>query len=174
MLRLLLLRHAKSSWDDAELDDHERPLAKRGAKEAPVIGRLVAEHSLKPDLVLCSTAVRARATLTLLLSKLTGVPPLIEFEEALYLAPPDRLLARLQALDSAETVMIVGHNPGLHALALTLIGEGAKKDLAFLATGYPTSCLALIEFEAGGWSDVAPATGRLALLASPKRLPASD
>lgn len=171
MLRLLLLRHAKSSWDDEGQDDHERPLAKRGAREAPLIGRLISEHSLKPDLILCSTAVRARATLTLVLSALNGGPPAIEYDEALYVAPPDRLLACVQKVETAETVMVVGHNPGLHALALSLIGDGGRKDLAFLATAFPTACLAVIEFEVAGWADIAPATGRLAMLATPKRLP---
>ena len=171
MLRLLLLRHAKSSWDDEDLDDHERPLSRRGAKDAPLIGRFMAAHDLKPDLVLCSDAVRARATLTLVMSAKAGAAPRIMFEAGLYLAPPDRIRARLSGIDDAATVLVVGHNPGLHALALSLVGEGAKKDLALLATGFPTACLAVIEFAAGSWRDIAPATGRLQVIASPKRMP---
>lgn len=171
MLRLLLLRHAKSSWDGEGLDDHERPLAKRGTKDAPVIGRLLAARRLRPDVVLCSSAVRTRATLTLLLSELPGPPPAIAYDDALYLAPPDRILSRLATLDGPGTVMVVGHNPGLHALALSMIGEGERKDLAFLATRFPTSCLAVMEFDAAHWRDLVPGAGRLTLLAAPKRLP---
>lgn len=171
MLRLLLLRHAKSSWEDGDLDDHERPLAKRGAKDAPLIGRYMAANGLKPDLVLCSDAVRTRATLTLVLSAMDGPAPRILYEESLYLAPPDRIRARLAEIEDAATVLLVGHNPGLHALALSLVGEGARKDLALLATGFPTSCLAGIEFAASSWRDIAPATGRLVHIVSPKRMP---
>jgi phosphohistidine phosphatase len=171
MLKLLLLRHAKSSWDNEDLDDHERPLAKRGAKEAPLIGRLLASGGQKPDTVLCSTAVRARATLTLVLSALDAPPPAIVYDDALYLATPERLLERLGQVEGSETVMIIGHNPGLHALALSLTGEGARKDLTALATGFPTAGLAVLEFAADQWRDIVPGTGRLALLASPKRLP---
>lgn len=171
MLRLLLLRHAKSSWEDGDLDDHERPLAKRGAKDAPLMGRFMVDHGLKPDLVLCSDAVRARATLTLVLAAMDGPAPRIIYEDGLYLAPPDRIRLRLAEIEGAASVLVVGHNPGLHALGLSLVGEGGRKDLALLATGFPTSCLAAIEFAADSWRDIEPATGRLALIASPKRMP---
>lgn len=171
MLKLLLLRHAKSSWENAEADDHERPLAKRGARDAPLLGRLINHEGARPDLVLCSTAVRTRATLTLVLSELDGPPPAIEYDDALYLAEPDRLLERLARVENAQTVLIVGHNPGMHGLALALVGEGPRRDIAALATRFPTACLAMIELPAASWSEVAPGTGRLALLASPKRMP---
>jgi phosphohistidine phosphatase len=171
MLTLSLLRHAKSSWDDPELEDHERPLAKRGTKDAPRIGAFMAAEKLKPDYVLCSGAVRARATLTLVLAELPGRPPEITYDDEIYLAEPPRLLSRLAKVRaSAHHVLMVGHNPGLHALALTMTGSGERKALAALAGKFPTGSLAVIEFEAGSWSDIKPGSGRLRLFATPRRL----
>ena len=108
MRTLLLLRHAKSSWDDPQLDDHERPLTKRGARDAARIGDYIAEGELTPDLVLCSDAVRAKATLTLVVSRLASGAPRIIYDRTLYLAEPSAILARLAKADaSAHRVMIV-------------------------------------------------------------------
>jgi phosphohistidine phosphatase len=169
MLILSLLRHAKSSWDDPRLDDHERPLAKRGAKEAPRIGAYMSEHELKPDLVICSSAVRTRATLALVLAEWSGPPPRVVFEDDLYLGPPVTLLMHLQEVKApARHVLLVGHNPGVHALALECIGSGDRKLIAGLAKGFPTAALAVITFEAGSWADIRAASGRLRHFAVPR------
>jgi phosphohistidine phosphatase len=171
MLTLSLLRHTKSSWEDNALEDHERPLAKRGTKDAPRIGAFMAAEKLVPDLVLCSDAVRTRATLTMVLAELPGKPPEIAYDEGLYLAAPQELLGRLAKVrSSARHVLMVGHNPGLHALALALTGGGERKALAGLAGKFPTGALAVIDFETSSWAEVKAGRGRLRLYTTPRRL----
>ncbi|MDX2258062.1 MAG: histidine phosphatase family protein [Hyphomicrobiaceae bacterium] len=162
MPTLLLLRHAKSSWDDPELGDHERPLNKRGSKSAPRIGRYLDAAGLIPDLVLSSDAVRTRATVALVLAELSNSPREVHYEAGLYLAEPGDILRRLQSLAAPEkTVLVVGHNPGLHMLALSLVGGGAAQAIARLAQGFPTAALAVFDVKGKDWSDLAP--GRCAL-----------
>lgn len=171
MLTLSLLRHAKSSWDDRALDDHERPLAKRGTKAAPEVARYIKAEGLVPDLVLCSTAVRTRATLALLVAELGPPAPAIRFEDALYLAPSDVILSRIRAVETGvRHVMVIGHNPGMHALALELVGDGDRKTVASLATEFPTAALAVFAFDVGRWSEIGAASGRLERFVTPRRL----
>lgn len=171
MRTLLLLRHAKSTWDDPTLDDHERPLNKRGAKEAPRIGAWIAERQLRPDIVLCSDAVRTRATLSLVLAAMGGQAPAVRFEPRLYLAQPPGVLEALGRVEpAAERCLVVGHNPGLHALALGLVGDGNAKDIARLAMGFPTAALAVLELPAHTWKSLEPGSGRLAALVTGKEL----
>ena len=171
MLSLLLLRHAKSSWKNSALQDFERPLAPRGKRAAPRVGAYMAAQGLSPDLVLSSTAVRARQTLDLVLPHLSGAPR-IEYEGGLYLATSADLLSRLRELKSAaRAVMIVGHNPGMQGLAVSLAHAGDGKMRKELAAKFPTAALAVIGFKAPDWSKVAPATGTLTHFMAPKRLP---
>ncbi len=171
MRELLLFRHAKSSWDDPDLDDHDRPLTERGAKAAARMGQWLREHDLVPDLILCSTSVRTRATLTLAFSEFLAADTPISFEDALYIAHPDTLLDRLRSIASDhQRVAIIGHNPGLHALALQLVGAGRKKDIRQLAMKYPTAAIAHIVFETEGWDGIDTATGRLATFVTPRSL----
>ena len=169
MVTLSLFRHAKSSWSDASLRDFERPLAPRGEKAAPRMGAYIAEHELVPDLVLCSTARRARETLELALASLQPEPE-IRYDEALYLASPDKLLAALRQLpDTYAHAMLVGHNPGMHMLAMALIGQGERDELHALGAKYPTAALVVIDFD-GGWDTVTPGEGRLRLFVRPRDL----
>lgn len=171
MLILSLLRHAKSAWDDPSLDDHERALAPRGIKAAPLVGRHIAREKLQPELILCSDAVRTRATLALLLPELVSPPPAIRYEPRLYLAAPDTILDVIaKSAGKARHVMVVGHNPGLHALALSLTGGGDKAALAELATKFPTAALALLTFQTRSWKDLQPASGRLQCFVTPRGL----
>jgi len=172
MLTLTLLRHAKSAWDDPTLDDHERPLAPRGEKAAPMIGRHLTRAAAAPDLVLCSTAMRTRQTLALVLLEMTAKPAEILYEDALYLATPSQLRARLAAVaTTVGHVMIVGHNPGLHALALELTGTGPKRAVVQLAKKFPTAALAVIDFpDAAEWHGVQPAGGTLRTFVTPRDL----
>jgi len=170
MLSLLLLRHAKSSWDDPALGDFDRPLAPRGEEAALRMGAYMAAHDLLPDFILCSTAQRARQTLTLVLRHLGADPP-TQFADALYLATPAAMLACLGKAGAAQRVMIVGHNPGMHRLAATLAERGDGKSLKALAAKFPTAALAVLTFEAPGWPKIARGGGRLALFMTPKRLP---
>src|SRR5262249_40055524 len=113
MLTLSLLRHATSSWTDARLRDCERPLNERGGKSAPCMGACMARRGLVPDLVLCSTAVRARQTLDLALPYFHGAPAVV-YEDALYLASPATLLKLIRAVSAdMRHVMVIGHDPGL-------------------------------------------------------------
>lgn len=169
MLTLSLLRHAKSNWDDATLDDFDRPLSKRGANAAPEMGRAIRELKLKPDLVLCSAAVRTRATVALVLLELGPPPPEVRYDEALYLASPKEMLSHIRKIENkVRNVLLVGHNPGMHALALELIGAAKREDMAQLATKFPTAALANITFELDNWRDVKAGLGHLVVFMTPR------
>jgi phosphohistidine phosphatase len=170
MLTLSLLRHAKSSWSDPRLKDFERPLNDRGETAAPRMGAFMARRGLAPDLILCSTAVRARQTLNLALPHLKGAPA-VTYEDALYLASSATMLKRLHRIGAeVRHTMIVGHDPGMHALAMELAGSGRSDDLGRLAEKFPTAGLAVIVFDVDAWSEVHWGGGRLKLFTAPKRL----
>ena len=166
MKKLVLLRHAKSSWNDAGVDDHDRPLSKRGRESAPVIGRWLAEHGHVPDLVLCSSSARTLETVRRL--ALPGLPePVVE--RALYHAAPETILARLAALPpECGTAMLVGHNPSTHQTARALAGAGESHWLAEIARKFPTAAAAVIEFEGSDWSAVRARDGVLIDFLTPK------
>lgn len=129
------------------------------------------QEKLRPNLVLCSDAMRTRATLALLLTEIGPPTPQVIYDEALYLASPERILAQLaSAAESEPHVLIVGHNPGLHALALELVGEGDRKMLGLLAREFPTGALAVLSFEEKNWKDIKSATGHLEHFTTPRRL----
>lgn len=173
MLTLSLLRHAKSSWADPQLDDHDRPLAKRGAKAIPLVAKFIRHEKLRPDLILCSDAMRTRATLSLLLAELGAPTPRVIYDDALYLAPPSVIRGVIAASAASEPhVLVVGHNPGLHALALELVGHGERKLLSALAQEFPTGALAVLNFQATAWADIAGSTGNLEHFTTPRRLDA--
>jgi phosphohistidine phosphatase len=170
MLTLSLLRHAKSSWDDPGLEDFDRPLAERGQKAAPRMGAYMAGHGIAPDLILSSPSVRTRQTLDFLLPKLPSTPP-VTFEDGLYLASAATMLKRVRKLKpSVRHVMVVGHDPGMHDLAVELAGSGDPADLQALGAKFPTAALAVIAFEVGAWPGVGPGAGRLVLFMTPRRL----
>jgi phosphohistidine phosphatase len=154
MKRLHLLRHAKSSWDDLDLPDHERPLAPRGEKAVVRIADHVREAGIAPDLVLCSTALRARQTLAGLLPALAGDVE-IRLEDALYGAGVEQVLARVREVDEAVgSVLVVGHNPTLHGLALALTGRSDVLDR------FPTGALASVRLTTS-WAELAEGAGEL-------------
>lgn len=171
MLRLLLLRHAKSSWTDPGLDDHDRPLNKRGQKTAPLIGRYLREEKINPDLVLCSPARRARETWKLASAELRSAPRLL-MEEGLYdFGNGGRILDTLRAkAGSAKSVLVVGHNPSIERIALRLIGKGDSKLRKRLAQKYPTGALAEISFDAKEWKEIEEGTGTLSAFVRPRDL----
>ena len=169
MPTLLLLRHAKSSWDRPGQADADRPLATRGRKAAPLIGAWLRRRDLLPDLVLCSTARRTRETSALVQAEWQHPVETRELE-GLYLATPERILQILRSLAQApERVLVLGHNPGLHSLALRLAGEGEAADLDALGEKLPTGALAVLRF-AGSWADLAPGTARLDAFVRPREL----
>ena len=145
MKTLLVLRHAKSSWNDPALDDHERPLNKRGRRDAPRMGELVREYGLIPDVVISSDAVRARLTAEAVAEAARYAGEIL-LDPHLYLACPADILSLLATVrENAETVMIVGHNPGLEQLVEQLTGE--RQDL-------PTAALAQIGLPIDRWRDL--------------------
>ena len=128
MRSLYLLRHAKSSWADPALSDHERPLAPRGRRDAKRIAAHLLELGIAPELVLCSTALRTRETLELIRPALDAAA-IVELEAALYAAWAETLLERLREVpDERRSVMLIGHNPGLEDLALMLASAGPERD----------------------------------------------
>lgn len=172
MRQLLLLRHAKSSWDDAGIADHERPLSPRGRRAAEAMRAAMEGLGLAPDLVLVSTARRTRETLQAL--EPWAETPLVETMESLYLASTSTLLRTLR--ETAETVrslLVIGHNPGLHELAMTLIGAHAMtlgtRDMRRLAESYPSGALA--EFLVPGpWHTLDEGGARLVRFICPRDL----
>src|SRR5262245_54086960 len=174
MIRLLLLRHAKSDWSDAGLADRDRPLSKRGRESAPAVGRRMKEMGWIPDLVLSSPATRTRQTVGLVLDRI-GTSPRIIFDEALYdFGSGERLLTSIKEHgDKSPTLMVVGHNPAIERLALMLAGHGDAELLAALERKFPTAALAIIEFEANAWSSIKRGKGTLSAFVTPKGLAAS-
>jgi phosphohistidine phosphatase len=167
--RLLLLRHAKSAWPDG-IADHDRPLSDRGLKAAPRMGAYMAREGLVPDLALVSTAWRTQQTWEQVASKL---PPSIEQRDHddLYEAPAARIAALLHAMDpSVRTLLLIGHNPGFHEMALGLVGSGEAEIRNRLAEKFPTGALAVIDFEAHFWDDVRPRSGVLERFVVPRSL----
>jgi phosphohistidine phosphatase len=158
MLRLHLLRHAKSSWDDPTLSDRERPLAPRGRKAAKQIARWAARHDLRPQVVACSSAVRTRQTLKRVLPSLGR--PEVWTEDSLYAASAETLLARVQALSrEVDEAMLIGHNPGIQELVILLAAPGGLRDRA--VAKLPTGALATLEADVGGWAEIEPGQMRL-------------
>jgi phosphohistidine phosphatase len=161
--QLELLRHAKSSWADPGVGDHDRPLNDRGRGAAALVGRLLRRGSLPPDLVLCSSATRAQQTLQLLeLAPSTEVV----VEDQLYGADAGDLLARLRATPAAvRTLLLIGHNPGIEQLARILDRRGLASVVKF-----PTAGLAVLGFAIGDWRDLQPGAGHLANFFTPREL----
>jgi len=137
MHQLHLLRHAKSSWDD-DAEDAQRRLTKRGREAARLVGETLPKAIGKLDLVLCSSAMRARETATLALSGFAPAPRIL-YEDSLYLASEAALIQRLRKLnEGCDSVMVIGHNPGLHELAVTLAVPGSPGAGPLAAGKFPT------------------------------------
>jgi len=169
MKTLSLFRHAKSDWHSMAADDFERPLAPRGELAAPLMGRYIAEEDLMPDAVLCSTAVRARQTLELARAE-WDVEPEIRFDDKLYHASPERFLKLLSALPgSINHAMVVGHNPGMHALANSLAIRGDELGMAQMDEKFPTAALAVINLVCE-WRDIRKERGELRAFVTPRSL----
>ncbi|WP_189537282.1 SixA phosphatase family protein [Streptomyces roseolilacinus] len=157
--RIVLLRHAKAEW--SQDSDHERPLADRGRQEAPLAGRRLAGVGITPDLTLCSTAVRTRETWKLVVSELPQRPRTL-YDERIYEASLGELIAVLnETPEEVRDLLLVGHNPGVHALADALAGEADGDILTRMnRSGFPTSALAVLTFD-GAWKSVEHGVGRL-------------
>ncbi|MDP9341400.1 MAG: histidine phosphatase family protein [Actinomycetota bacterium] len=165
---LYLLRHAKSDWDDPGLEDHERPLSPRGRKAAKKIAQHLRESGIQPSLVLCSSALRARQTLEGV-SSAFGEAVAIKVERSLYGADEGNLLARLRRVPaSVQSVMVIGHNPGLQFLALTLAARGKQR--ARLEAKFPTAALATLRILESPWKELDRGRAELVELVVPRDL----
>jgi phosphohistidine phosphatase len=169
-MRLILLRHAKAEKAEAGMGDHERRLNARGQNDALLIGAYMARHALIPDRVMVSTAERTRETWQRLAAAL-GARPQVSFEERLYNAGSEAILALAKHIaPPVRTLLMIGHNPGLHDLARLLIASGDVEARERLNEGLPTSGLAVIDFAAQDWGKVHPRGGRLERFVSPRSL----
>ncbi|MFP3944455.1 MAG: SixA phosphatase family protein [Alphaproteobacteria bacterium] len=166
MKRLLILRHAKSSWAEAGLKDRERPLNKRGRRAAPLMGARMARKDYRPEGILCSPAVRTRETLELVQPHLGADIP-VRMEPRIYLASGRQLLALLHELPEAwSSALLIGHNPGLEEL-VRLLREPGKSPCEAPAK-FPTAALAVVDFPVTGWARVDVRMGRLVDLVKPR------
>jgi phosphohistidine phosphatase len=167
---VLLLRHAKSSWDEPFLEDFRRPLAPRGRKAAARMGRFMDKKGLTPDRVLCSGAVRATETWELVSEGLSRSPP-TEIRNDLYHASPGALLRLIRSLPDEEySVLLIGHNPTFESLAHHLAGSGDPAALRDLASKYPTAALAILDFRIQRWRELEAGEGDLRDFVRPKAL----
>ncbi|MCX4583085.1 histidine phosphatase family protein [Streptomyces sp. NBC_01481] len=157
--RIVLLRHAKADWP--QVSDHDRPLAERGRQEAAVAGRKLADTGIAFDLALCSTASRTRETWKLAVHELPHRPKTV-YEERLYDASLGELLALLnETPDEVNELLVIGHNPGMHALADALAGKAEGEAPARMTkTGFPTAAFAVVGFT-GSWKSVEHGVGTL-------------
>ena len=162
MRTLLILRHAKSSWKDDSLPDHDRPLNKRGLKDAPRMGQLLRREDLLPDLILCSSAKRARVTAELVAEE-SGYEGELRLKDDLYAFDAEAYLEALTELsDGYDRVMVVGHNPAMEELLEALTGGFER---------LPTAALAMVELPIDRWSELEDEPeGKLTHLWRPKEL----
>ncbi|HUF04765.1 MAG TPA: histidine phosphatase family protein [Aridibacter sp.] len=159
MKTLLVLRHAKSSWDFPDLSDFDRPLNKRGEEAAPFMGELISSKGLEPDLIVSSPAKRARTTAQKA-AEAGGFEAPVEFDERIYGAGANTLAYIIAGFDdAADTAMIVGHNPGFEDLVAALTGEHSR---------FPTAALAVIDLDISIWSETERGKGMLRELYIPK------
>ncbi|MGH9897876.1 MAG: SixA phosphatase family protein [Pyrinomonadaceae bacterium] len=161
MKTILLLRHGKSSWADSSLRDFDRPLKDRGLNAAPLIGRFLRKKKIEPDLVISSTAVRARQTAMLVIES-AELTCELRFDERIYEADLATLLTILSQLDeNANVAMLVGHNPGMENLLQWLTSK---------ILPMPTAALACIDLQVSTWNDVRTGGGDLKWLVTPAEL----
>jgi phosphohistidine phosphatase len=149
MKTLILMRHAKSSWKEPELADHDRPLNKRGEKDAPRMGRLLKDKKLVPDHIYSSTAVRAKQTVEGVIEK-SGFKKKVDYLESLYMAEPSTIIEALkQTPDKIDSILLIGHNPGL---------EGLLQILSRKVESLPTGAVARISLPIDHWSELSLST----------------
>ena len=177
MKTLTFMRHAKSDWPipmqtDGPLMDKDRPLAPRGLRDGPRMAAWMASVGLQPDLILSSTAVRTRQTLSLITSHLKCTTVRTDFRDDFYLAEAEDMIDVVRDCPhTANQILIIGHDPGLHDAAFILIGAGPLRARRNLAMKFPTAAVVVINFEIDKWTDLVPGGGTLRHFMTPKQLP---
>jgi len=170
MLHLYLLRHAKSSWNEPALKDFDRPLAPRGWNTAPLMGEYMQNKGYQPDTILCSPAKRTRETLDMVERHLAK-PHHIYMNKAIYHADSSKLLELVRsAARNTQKLLLIGHNPGIQELALTLAGDGDRQSWQNMWSKYPTAALAVLSFDVENWPQIKARAGKLIDFKSPKML----
>jgi phosphohistidine phosphatase len=172
MRRLLLLRHAKTERAGPGERDRDRKLTMRGRADAPIIGAYMGRHGLAPDLVLVSPATRAEETWALVASALAAAPRVVK-DERIYNAGAELLISIVRETRNSQTLLIVGHNPGLHDLAVRLIASGDVAIRERLSEKLPTAGLVVIDLPFDDWSRLHPNAGRLERFVSPRAIEAA-
>jgi phosphohistidine phosphatase len=173
MRRLMLLRHAKTERAEPGERDRDRKLTHRGHTDAPLIGAYMARHELIPDLALVSPARRAQETWTLIATAL-GKTPRVVNDERIYNATTAGLIALIGATEAARSILLVGHNPGLHDVAVRLITSGEAAARERVTQALPTSGLVVIDFAFDDWSRLRREGGRLECFVTPRLLAETD
>lgn len=164
MKKIVLVRHAKSSWKFPELKDLDRPLKKRGLDDAPLMGKVLQEHEVKPDLIISSPAERALITAKIIANQIGYDEANIISNPHLYLESRSNLLKEIQALDDMHnTVFFIGHNPGVTNLA-NYLSSGKSID------NIPTCGAVAIQFEVESWKDIEKGEGKLLFFDIPKKV----
>ncbi len=172
MRRLMLLRHAKSDWSSPGMPDRERPLNARGIVDARTMSVYLARHELVPELVLCSPAKRTRQTADAIKK---GFPEPVEilYADRLYEATPDTILSLVRSVAAeVHSLLVIGHNPGLHESARLLVAAGDVERRERLNEKYPTAALAVIDFPIDAWSKLHREFGRLDRFITPRAIAA--
>jgi phosphohistidine phosphatase len=172
MRRLMLLRHAKTERAEPGERDRDRKLTKRGRTDAPTMGAYMARHGFVPDLAIVSAARRAQETWTLLAAAFTKAPRVVN-DERIYNANPEKLAGIIGETRDARTLLVVGHNPSLHDLAVNLIAADDAKARERLSENLPTSGLVVIDLAVNDWSLLNTRTGRLECFVSPRMIAAA-
>ena len=168
-----LFRHAKSSWSDPQLDDFDRPLNPRGERASEVMGEYFRLADIRPGLVVCSAALRTRQTLERVLPAI-GEDTSVKYYRGLYLTGPQAMLDRLRRTPAGvRRVMLVAHNPGMQALAQSLVAGGPGQDLGRLAEKLPTGALAILVFRGRSWEELHEGSCELHSLVAPRDLDVS-
>ena len=176
-LNLMLLRHAKSDWGDPGLDDHDRPLAPRGVAAARAMGVAIAQRSLTPGRVLCSSALRAQQTWHLASQAFDPLPPMETVETLYDFGDGEAVLDVIHQRGGTEPrLMLVCHNPAIESLAHRLTGTGEKRLRHRMREKFPTAALAIVAFESATWAGIREANGTLVEFLRPRDIggPAGD
>jgi len=170
MRRLLLLRHSKAERSVPGGRDRDRTLAERGRDDAPRIGAYLQHHALVPDGIVASPTARTRQTWELI-AQAIGPGPAARFDERLYNADPETILAVIKETEpEIRTLLVVGHNPGIQEVAELLIASGDLEARQRLKEGFPTTGLAIIDFALSDWGMLHPRSGRLERFVTPRSL----
>ena len=168
MLRLFILRHAKSAWPAPATADHDRPLNKRGRSDLPKIGTMLQNRGFIPKLTLCSSAERTLETWRGIEPFTSGCP--MEIRDELYESTTGRYLTAIRSVEGSEPLMLIGHNPVCDDLTRLLMTGNGPAAAEFLPTHYPTGGFAVLEFEDDTWSQIKATSAELMAFVRPKSL----